>query len=69
MLVSNPGLHPDKLVFGRLSTVSFFLCKLNSLLLFFFQGTLIQHLKEHILHGNMTSSDIIMYYTTASVAH
>uniref|UniRef100_A0A8C3M003 Acetoacetyl-CoA synthetase n=1 Tax=Chrysolophus pictus TaxID=9089 RepID=A0A8C3M003_CHRPC len=27
-------------------------------------GTLIQHLKEHILHGNMTSSDIIMYYTT-----
>ncbi|XP_030075223.1 acetoacetyl-CoA synthetase [Microcaecilia unicolor] len=28
-------------------------------------GTLLQHLKEHILHGNMTSSDIIMYYTTA----
>ncbi|XP_069071475.1 acetoacetyl-CoA synthetase [Pleurodeles waltl] len=28
-------------------------------------GTLIQHLKEHILHGNMSSSDIIMYYTTA----
>ncbi|XP_054852321.1 acetoacetyl-CoA synthetase [Eublepharis macularius] len=27
-------------------------------------GTLIQHLKEHILHGNMTSSDVIMYYTT-----
>uniref|UniRef100_A0A8C2YW98 Acetoacetyl-CoA synthetase n=1 Tax=Cyclopterus lumpus TaxID=8103 RepID=A0A8C2YW98_CYCLU len=27
-------------------------------------GTLIQHLKEHILHGNMTSSDIIIYYTT-----
>ncbi|XP_073646032.1 acetoacetyl-CoA synthetase isoform X2 [Tursiops truncatus] len=27
-------------------------------------GTLIQHLKEHILHGNMTSSDIILYYTT-----
>nr|XP_014434795.2 acetoacetyl-CoA synthetase [Pelodiscus sinensis] len=27
-------------------------------------GTLIQHLKEHILHGNMTSNDIIMYYTT-----
>ncbi|XP_075574909.1 acetoacetyl-CoA synthetase isoform X2 [Pelecanus crispus] len=27
-------------------------------------GTLIQHLKEHILHGNITSNDIIMYYTT-----
>uniref|UniRef100_A0A8D0H1S1 Acetoacetyl-CoA synthetase n=1 Tax=Sphenodon punctatus TaxID=8508 RepID=A0A8D0H1S1_SPHPU len=27
-------------------------------------GTLIQHLKEHILHGNMTSNDIVMYYTT-----
>lgn len=28
------------------------------------QGTLIQHLKEHILHGNMTASDVIIYYTT-----
>nr|XP_044631985.1 acetoacetyl-CoA synthetase isoform X2 [Equus asinus] len=27
-------------------------------------GTLLQHLKEHILHGNTTSSDIILYYTT-----
>ncbi|XP_076006898.1 acetoacetyl-CoA synthetase [Genypterus blacodes] len=27
-------------------------------------GTLIQHLKEHILHGNMISSDVIIYYTT-----
>ncbi|XP_056177961.1 acetoacetyl-CoA synthetase-like [Falco biarmicus] len=27
-------------------------------------GTLIQHLKEHILHGNMTSNDVLMYYTT-----
>lgn len=27
-------------------------------------GTLIQHVKEHILHGNMTSSDVIIYYTT-----
>lgn len=27
-------------------------------------GTLIQHLKEHVLHGNMTSSDILLYYTT-----
>ncbi|KAM4809160.1 acetoacetyl-CoA synthetase [Rhinophrynus dorsalis] len=28
-------------------------------------GTLIKHLEEHILQGNTTSSDIIMYYTTA----
>ncbi|XP_018412505.1 PREDICTED: acetoacetyl-CoA synthetase isoform X1 [Nanorana parkeri] len=28
-------------------------------------GTLIKHLSEHMLHGNTTSSDIIMYYTTA----
>ncbi|XP_025257912.1 acetoacetyl-CoA synthetase isoform X2 [Theropithecus gelada] len=28
-------------------------------------GTLIQHLKEHLLHGNMTSSDILLCYTTA----
>ncbi|XP_031298352.2 acetoacetyl-CoA synthetase isoform X2 [Camelus dromedarius] len=27
-------------------------------------GTLIQHLKEHVLHGDMTSSDIILCYTT-----
>ncbi|XP_041756126.1 acetoacetyl-CoA synthetase isoform X2 [Coregonus clupeaformis] len=27
-------------------------------------GTLIQHLKEHVLHGNVTSSDVIIYYTT-----
>uniref|UniRef100_A0A8C7BWT1 Acetoacetyl-CoA synthetase n=1 Tax=Neovison vison TaxID=452646 RepID=A0A8C7BWT1_NEOVI len=27
-------------------------------------GTLIQHLKEHVLHGNMGSSDILLYYTT-----
>uniref|UniRef100_A0A4W3H9I2 Acetoacetyl-CoA synthetase n=1 Tax=Callorhinchus milii TaxID=7868 RepID=A0A4W3H9I2_CALMI len=27
-------------------------------------GTLIQHMKEHILHGNMKSSDVILYYTT-----
>uniref|UniRef100_A0A8C7P626 Acetoacetyl-CoA synthetase n=1 Tax=Oncorhynchus mykiss TaxID=8022 RepID=A0A8C7P626_ONCMY len=27
-------------------------------------GTLIQHLKEHVLHGNVTSSDVVIYYTT-----
>lgn len=27
-------------------------------------GTLIQHLKEHILHGNMSRQDVIIYYTT-----
>eukprot|EP00794_Sanderia_malayensis_P014109 gene14109-15583_t len=27
-------------------------------------GTLIQHLKEHMLHGDMTKDDIMLYYTT-----
>lgn len=27
-------------------------------------GTLIQHLKEHVLHGDTTSSDILLYYTS-----
>ncbi|XP_074635264.1 acetoacetyl-CoA synthetase-like isoform X2 [Acropora palmata] len=27
-------------------------------------GTLIQHLKEHLLHGNMSRNDVIIYYTT-----
>ncbi|XP_004636019.1 acetoacetyl-CoA synthetase [Octodon degus] len=27
-------------------------------------GTLLQHLKEHMLHGNMTCSDVLLYYTT-----
>ncbi|XP_037367221.1 acetoacetyl-CoA synthetase isoform X1 [Talpa occidentalis] len=27
-------------------------------------GTLIQHLKEHMLHGDMGSADILLYYTT-----
>lgn len=27
-------------------------------------GTLIQHLKEHLLQGNMLKSDVIFYYTT-----
>lgn len=27
-------------------------------------GTLIQHLKEHMLHSDMGSSDILLYYTT-----
>ncbi|XP_054095076.2 acetoacetyl-CoA synthetase isoform X4 [Callithrix jacchus] len=29
-------------------------------------GTLIQHLKEHLLHSNMTSSDILLCYTTGA---
>ena len=28
------------------------------------QGSLIQHLKEHLLHGNTKSHDVIFYYTT-----
>ena len=31
------------------------------------QGTLIEHLKEHILLGDMTSKDTILYYATVSV--
>lgn len=27
-------------------------------------GTLLQHLKEHLLHGDMGSSDLLLYYTT-----
>ncbi|XP_039258965.2 acetoacetyl-CoA synthetase-like [Styela clava] len=27
-------------------------------------GTLIQHMKEHILHGNMDRNDILLFYTT-----
>lgn len=27
-------------------------------------GTLIQHLKEHVLHANMTREDVIFYYTS-----
>lgn len=32
------------------------------------QGTLIQHLKEHLLHGDMRGSDVLLYYTTVSPA-
>ena len=31
-----------------------------------FQGTLIQHLKEHILHGNLERKDRMLYYSTVS---
>jgi len=27
-------------------------------------GTLLQHMKEHMLHGNMNKTDIMLYYTT-----
>jgi acetoacetyl-CoA synthetase len=27
-------------------------------------GTLIQHLKEHVIHGSMTRDDVFFYYTT-----
>ena len=33
---------------------------------FAFQGTLIKHLEEHVLQGNLTSDDIMLYYTTVS---
>ena len=31
-----------------------------------FQGTLIKHLEEHVLQGNLHSTDVMMYYTTVS---
>lgn len=75
ILAFNPGVCPAK----YWQHWGFWSLNVLSVLLFiyvnfffhygFFQGTLIQHLKEHILHGNMTSNDIIMYYTTASVAY
>lgn len=49
------------LIFSYIKKVLIF-CKITVLCVF--QGTLIQHLKEHVLHGNMTSSDVIIYYTT-----
>ena len=33
----------------------------------YLQGTLIQHLKEHLLHGNMNRQDVIIYYTTVII--
>ena len=33
----------------------------------YLQGTLIQHLKEHLLHGNMNRQDVILYYTTVII--
>ena len=32
-------------------------------------GTLIQHLKEHQLHGNTTDADVLMYYTTTGIRY
>ena len=29
-----------------------------------FQGTLIKHLEEHVLQGNLTQDDVMLYYTT-----
>ena len=33
----------------------------------YLQGTLIQHLKEHLLHGNMNRQDVILYYSTVII--
>lgn len=30
------------------------------------QGTLIKHLEEHVLQGNMTRDDVLLYYTTVT---
>lgn len=31
------------------------------------QGTLIKHLEEHILQGNVNQNDILLYYTTVKI--
>lgn len=31
------------------------------------QGTLIKHLEEHILQGNVNQDDILLYYTTVKI--
>ena len=33
------------------------------------QGTLLKHLEEHVVQGNMTRDDIMLYYTTVSCLH
>ena len=33
----------------------------------YLQGTLIQHLKEHLLHGNRNRQDVILYYSTVII--
>lgn len=30
------------------------------------QGTLIKHLEEHVLQGNMSRDDVMLYYTTVT---
>ncbi|XP_005329598.3 acetoacetyl-CoA synthetase isoform X1 [Ictidomys tridecemlineatus] len=70
-LASGPGEHAPQLEFEQLpfshplfimfssGTTGAPKCMVHSA-----GGTLIQHLKEHILHGDMRCSDVLLYYTT-----
>ncbi|XP_063081554.1 acetoacetyl-CoA synthetase isoform X3 [Cavia porcellus] len=72
-LAGGPGEHPPQLEFEQLpfnhplfimfssGTTGAPKCMVHSA-----GGTLIQHLKEHMLHGNLTSSDVLLYYTTGA---
>ncbi len=60
---------PNKVTSGVVHHINW-TCNYRRTLLFCVpQGTLIQHLKEHILHGNMTYNDVIIYYTTVCIWH
>lgn len=34
---------------------------------FYSQGALLQHLKEHIIHGSMHQNDVYFYYSTVGL--
>ncbi|XP_077895493.1 acetoacetyl-CoA synthetase isoform X3 [Ictidomys tridecemlineatus] len=73
-LASGPGEHAPQLEFEQLpfshplfimfssGTTGAPKCMVHSA-----GGTLIQHLKEHILHGDMRCSDVLLYYTTVAL--
>ena len=56
-----PYLKSSWRAVNRDVTASVYLCRL-------FQGTLIKHLEEHVLQGNLTQDDVMLYYTTVRSA-
>jgi len=57
------SFYKDTLMFGYYIKNFNFDIKIS-----YFKGTLIKHLEEHLLQGNMCRDDIMMYYTTVSIA-
>ena len=53
-------VHSSGVSFNNLAS------KISSLKPSSFQGTLIQHSKEHLLHGDMNRDDVFIYYTNVS---